>query len=239
LNLIIDIGNTFIKFALFQEQTLLVKGKGDLSDLKSFLDNNTFENVIISSVVEGNEVKKMIDSYSVKKMIELSNETKIPIDNKYKTPQTLGDDRLANVIGARSLFPKKNVLVIDVGTCIKFDAISSKAQYFGGAISPGLVMRFKALEYFTGKLPLVEPKNGIELIGDSSDNSILSGVVNGTVAEIEGVINQYSQVYENLTVIFTGGDASFFDKELKSNIFVEQNLTLIGLNEILLYNTRA
>ena len=89
-----------------------------MSDLKSFLDNNTFENVIISSVVEGNEVKKMIDSYSVKKMIELSNETKIPIDNKYKTPQTLGDDRLANVIGAGSVFPKKNVLVIDAGTCI-------------------------------------------------------------------------------------------------------------------------
>ncbi len=239
MNLIIDIGNTLIKFALFQEQTLLVKGKGNLSDLESFLDNNVFENVIISSVVDGDDVKKMIASYSVKKMIELSNETKIPIDNKYKTPKTLGDDRLANVIGASSLFPKNNVLVIDAGTCIKFDAITHKAEYFGGAISPGLAMRFKALEHFTGKLPLVEPKNGIELIGNTSDNSILSGVVNGTVAEIEGVINQYRLVYENLTVILTGGDASFFDKELKSNIFVEPNLTLIGLNEILLYNTRA
>lgn len=237
MNLIIDIGNTFIKFALFQEQTLLVKGKGDLSDLELFLDKNEFKNVIISSVVEGNEVRKMIDNYSVKTIIELSNKTKIPVTNNYKTPQTLGDDRLANVNGANSLFLKKNVLVIDAGTCIKFDAVSDKGEYFGGAISPGLTMRFKALEHFTGKLPLVEAKNQIELIGNSSINSILSGVVNGTVTEIEGVINQYKQVYENLTVILTGGDASFFDKELKSNIFVEPNLTLIGLNEILIYNT--
>ena len=239
MNLIIDIGNTFIKFALFQEQTLLVKGKGNLSDLSSFLDQNEFNDVIISSVVQGDEVKRLIADYSVESIIELSDKTKIPIVNNYKTPHTLGDDRLANVIGANSLFSDKNSLVIDAGTCIKFDAITHKAEYFGGAISPGLTMRFKALEHFTGKLPLIEPKNEIELIGDSSNNSILSGVVNGTVAEIKGVINLYKLVYENLTVILTGGDATFFDKELKSNIFVEPNLTLIGLNEILLYNTLA
>lgn len=237
MNLIIDIGNTLIKFALFQEQTLLFQGKGSIKELEDFMVSHPFDEVIISSVVEGNEVKNLIQKSFNKEILELSYLTKIPITNKYLTPKTLGDDRLANGVAAYSLFPKKNSLVIDAGTCIKFDSISSKGEYFGGGISPGLKMRFKALNHFTGKLPMLNPKNNPTLIGKSSEESIFSGVVNGTVAEIEGITDRYRQVYENLTVILTGGDASFFDKELKSNIFVEPNLTLIGLNEILIYNT--
>lgn len=237
MNLIVDIGNTKIKFALFQGQTLLVKGNGKLTDFANFLKENSFENAIISSVAYDKEVLNLIENYSYKKLIQLSSETYIPIINEYKSPKTLGDDRLANVVGAYVLFPKKNVLTLDVGTCLKFDSVSEKGKYRGGAISPGLWMRLKALNHFTGKLPLVEPKNKIPLMGDTSENSILSGVVNGIVAEMEGIITQYQAIYENLTVILTGGDATFFDTELKSNIFVEPNLTLIGLNEILLYNT--
>ena len=169
MNLIIDIGNTLIKFALFKGQTLLFQGKGNLADFKSFLTNKSCKNAIISSVVKGDEVNQLVESHNVEKLIELSHKTKIPVNNTYKTPKTLGDDRLANVIGANSLYPNKNVLVIDAGTCIKFDAISGKGEYFGGAISPGLEMRFKALNHFTGKLPLIEAKNRIKLIGNSSN----------------------------------------------------------------------
>lgn len=239
MNLIVDIGNTLTKFATFKGQTLLYRGEGDWKVVKEFLLKNSIKNVIVSSVVKESNLTILLNDYDFSSFIELSSTTKVPIVNLYKSPKTLGDDRLANVVGAKSLYPNRNVLVIDAGTCIKFDAITSEGEYFGGAISPGLRMRFKALEHFTGKLPLIEPKHNVELIGDTSENSILSGVVNGSVAEIEAIIAQYKLVYENLTVILTGGDASFFDNELKSNIFVEHNLTLIGLNEILRYNTLA
>jgi len=237
LNLIIDIGNTKIKFALFRGQTLLVKGDGNSEDFEDFLKGKKVSNTIISSVAKSDKIERILNKNNLN-FIQLSHETVIPILNKYTTPKTLGDDRLANVIGASSLYPNRNVLTIDCGTCIKFDSIVN-GEYLGGAISPGLQMRFKALNHFTNGLPLIESQEIDFLIGDSSKNSILSGVINGCIQEIEGVIAQYHTIYENLTVILTGGDASFFDKELKSNIFVESKLTLIGLNEILIYNSRS
>ena len=238
MNLIIDIGNTKIKFALFRGQTLLVSGSGDVSDFEQFIENKKIAKTLISSVAESEEIERVLKKNKLA-YIHLSSKTAIPIQNSYATPQTLGDDRLANVIGASVLFPATNVLTIDCGTCIKFDAISVQKEYKGGAISPGLQMRFKALNHFTKGLPLIEPQKIDFFVGDSSKNSILSGVINGCVQEIEGVIAQYQSIYEKLTVILTGGDATFFDKELKSNIFVEQKLTLIGLNEILIFNARS
>ena len=238
MNLIIDIGNTNIKFALFRGQTLLVNGSGNSADFDLFLKGKKIVNTIISSVSRSEEVEAVLIDKGLN-FIHLSSETKVPVSNNYTTPTTLGDDRLANVIGASVLFPNTNVLTIDCGTCIKFDAITVQKEYKGGAISPGLQMRFKALNHFTNGLPFIEPQKIDFFIGDSSKNSILSGVINGCIQEIEGVITQYNAIYENLTVILTGGDASFFDKELKSNIFVESKLTLIGLNEILLYNSRS
>ena len=214
MNLIIDIGNTNIKFALFRGQTLLVNGSGNSADFDLFLKGKKIVNTIISSVSRSEEVEALLIDKGLN-FIHLSSETTVPVSNNYTTPTTLGDDRLANVIGASVLFPNTNVLTIDCGTCIKFDAITVQKEYKGGAISPGLQMRFKALNHFTNGLPFIEPQ------------------------KIEGVITQYNAIYENLTVILTGGDASFFDKELKSNIFVESKLTLIGLNEILLYNSRS
>ncbi|MEN8927832.1 MAG: type III pantothenate kinase, partial [Flavobacteriales bacterium] len=234
MNLIIDIGNTKIKFALFQGQTLLVNGSGDSKDFAQFIGGKEIDNTIISSVAISKEVEIVLRRRNLK-YIHLSHKTAIPIANNYATPTSLGDDRLANVVAAAILHPDTNVLTIDCGTCIKFDVINKVGEYHGGAISPGLRMRFQALNHYTNGLPLIETESVDFFIGDSSKKSILSGVVNGTVQEIEGVIAQYHAVYDNLTVILTGGDASFFDKELKSNIFVEQKLTLIGLNEILLY----
>jgi len=237
LQLIIDIGNTKIKFALFEGQTFIASGNGKVSDLNSFIENKNVANAIISSVAKSKKVEKLLEKHNID-FLNLSYKTSIPITNKYKTPKTLGDDRLANVIGINKLYPNQNCLIIDCGTCIKFDFINSKAEYIGGGISPGLTMRFKALNHFTEGLPTIKSQEIDFLEGDSTKNSILSGVVNGTIAEINGIIDQYSAVYDNLTIIITGGDANFLVTKIKSNIFVNSNLTLIGLNEILQYNIK-
>lgn len=235
MNLILDIGNTRAKFALFEGQTLLFQEVGDNQEFLSFLKGKKIKNAVVSSVIKNQfvELEKTLDC----PIIHISSSTPIPIENLYLTKDTLGVDRLANAVAANSIFPQRNVLVVDCGTCVKYDFVNHKNQYLGGSISPGLQMRFKALNQFTGKLPLLKPEAHPSLIGDSTETAITSGVINGLVAEIKGVIKSYTSIYENLTVILTGGDASFFDKELKSNIFVEPTLTLIGLNEILLYNT--
>lgn len=235
MNLILDIGNTRAKFALFEGQTLLFQEVGDNQEFLSFLKGKKIKNAVVSSVIKNQfvELEKTLDC----PIIHISSSTPIPIENLYLTKDTLGIDRLANAVAANSIFPQRNVLVVDCGTCVKYDFVNHKNQYLGGSISPGLQMRFKALNQFTGKLPLLKPEAHPSLIGDSTETAITSGVINGLVAEIKGVIKSYTSIYENLTVILTGGDASFFDKELKSNIFVEPTLTLIGLNEILLYNT--
>jgi type III pantothenate kinase len=235
LQLIIDIGNTRIKFALFKEQTFFVKGVGDINELKAFCKGKKIKKAIVSSVSKSDLIESFLIEYNIP-FIHLTHQTKLPIFNNYDTPKTLGDDRLANVVGAKSIYPKRNVLTIDCGTCVKFDVITGKKEYFGGAISPGLAMRFKALNTFTNGLPLIDYNKIDYLIGKSTNESILSGVINGCLAEIDGIIAKYSAIYENLTIILTGGDAKYFENELKSNIFAEPNLTLIGLNEILLFN---
>lgn len=235
MQLIIDIGNTRIKFALFKEQTFFVKGAGNISDFKTFCEDKKITKAIISSVAKSEAVEAFLKESKIP-YIHLTHHTKLPIQNKYATPQTLGDDRLANVVGAGVLYKHKNVLTIDCGTCIKFDMLTSNQEYFGGAISPGLTMRFKALNTFTNGLPLIEYKQIDYLIGKTTEESILSGVINGCIAEIDGITDKYSAIYDNLTIILTGGDAKYFENELKSNIFAEPNLTIIGLNEILLSN---
>jgi len=166
----------------------------------------------------------------------LDEKTPVPFKSKYQTPSTLGNDRKANIAGAMKLFPGKDVLVIDVGTCLKTDFINEAGEYLGGSISPGLEMRFKSLKHFTARLPLVTYESFDELTGNSTKNSILSGVINGMMMEIEGFIEKYDLKYSNLSVILTGGDTYVFDKNLKISIFVAPYLSLSGLNEILIYN---
>lgn len=232
--LCVDIGNTRTKFALFNGQTLLFKEAGDIDLLKELIATNTIFSAIISSVNKGEEIGEELSKNKIK-TISLNHLTSIPITNKYKTPKTLGDDRLANAIAANAMFTGQNVLAIDCGTCIKFDFLTAQKEYLGGAISPGLQLRFNALHQGTAQLPHYKPKSIQYLIGENSQESIMSGVMNGALAEINGIIERYHHVYENLTVILTGGDAKYFEKELKYNIFAEPNLTLIGLNEILLH----
>jgi type III pantothenate kinase len=195
----------------------------------------SFENLIISSVKTD---EALISSWAskAKRYFILNSDLPLPITNLYATPKTLGMDRLAAVCGAHQLFPSDNCLIIDAGTCITYDFKDKEANYHGGSISPGLAMRFKAVHTFTAKLPLVTPKPGVKLIGQSTETSIQSGVVNGLLAEIEGIIRQYLEKFPELQVILCGGDAGFFENQLKASIFASPELVLMGLNTILNYN---
>jgi type III pantothenate kinase len=167
-----------------------------------------------------------------------TSDTKIPLINLYQSASTLGSDRLAASVGAYFLYPNANVLVIDAGTCIKYNFTNSKNEYLGGGISPGIRMKLKALQTFTSKLPLVEANFSYnELVGNNTQNSILSGVLNGSVAEIDGIISQYKLQFTDIICVLTGGDSEYLAKRLKNSIFAHQNLVIKGLNDILNYNS--
>jgi len=167
-------------------------------------------------------------------LTELRDITPVPLKNKYHTPATLGYDRLAGAVGASKLFPGKDALVVDMGTCINYECVTAAGEYLGGAISPGMRMRFRALHEFTGKLPLINDHFQPEsFVGQDTTTSLLSGVMNGILQEVDGVIAQYRLRYNDLQVILTGGDADYFGKYLKNQIFAQPDLVLLGLLEIL------
>jgi type III pantothenate kinase len=239
MKLVLDIGNSFIKVGVFEKKQLLhVFSAKELDTL--FIDNITssyssVNRAIISSV---REIQAEMLNYmkSKFKLIELTSSHSLPIKNYFKTPITLGKDRLAGVIAANYLYPDKNILVIDAGTCITYDMINKRGEYFGGSISPGLTIRFNALHTFTGKLPLISFKNYEELTGNDTETSILAGVINGFLFEVDSVINKYKDRYDDLKVLICGGDYQFLADRLKNSIFAIPELVLIGLNEILDYN---
>ncbi|PWK19099.1 type III pantothenate kinase [Xanthomarina spongicola] len=240
MDLVIDVGNTFVKFAVFQEDEIVFQTSTEVFNFEKEFKNilkkySKIKDCIISSVGNLNKDDYKLIQKSIHVLV-LDSETKLPFQNKYKTPKTLGVDRLALVSGAVKLFPQKNVLVIDAGTCITFDFISKENTYLGGAISPGIRMRYKSLNNLTANLPLLETKLPEHFIGDTTGDAIHSGVVFGVLSEIEGAINQYMHKYSDLTVILTGGDANFLSKQLKSSIFANSNFLLQGLNHILQFN---
>ncbi|MFA5300654.1 MAG: type III pantothenate kinase, partial [Lutibacter sp.] len=169
-------------------------------------------------------------------LIELDYNTKVPFLNNYATPKTLGVDRIALVSSAFSNYPNKNVLIIDAGTCITYDFINHEGNYYGGAISPGIEMRYKALHVFTEKLPLLRPELMYQLVGDSTETSIHSGILNGVIGEIDSIVEKYRKKNTDLTVVLTGGDVNFLSNRLKNSIFANPNFLLEGLNTILTYN---
>jgi len=239
MNLIIDIGNTRTKIFVFDKDLLFkeLSGQPSASSLKKILSRYSIEDSIISSVVKGtlgwvSFLKKNT------RCITLSYKTILPIKNHYKTKETLGNDRIANAAGAAKIFPSRNNLVIDIGTCIKYDFINDKNEYIGGAISPGMQMRYMSLHDYTSKLPLVKPSVKVKILGTDTQSSIVSGVQQGMLNEMEGYIRHYENEYKGLNVILTGGDADCFAHLFNFPIFAAPKLTAIGLNEILLYNNR-
>ncbi len=242
MNLIIDVGNTLIKLAVFDKNLLISKTTSFQED---FMDdfqnisnkNKNINNVIISSVgtISKEDILKIKKKY---KTLLLSNKTIVPFINKYKTPETLGVDRIALVSSAAIQYPNKNVLIIDVGSCITYDFLNVNNEYIGGAISPGLELRYKSLNDYTDKLPLLVPITTNNLIGNTTDSSIHIGVIQGVVNEIKGFISSYKEEYEEFTIILTGGGSQYLVDSLKNDIFANSNFLLEGLNYILENNKK-
>lgn len=238
MNLVIDIGNTLTKLALVDNGDVILIERYNVFEwatLEGIVDKYNVKNSIVSVVGACNEgifnkLRKKIP------VLFFTSETPVPIKNCYTTPQTLGADRLAAAVGVNVLYPNINALCIDSGTAITYDFITSNGEYMGGAISPGISLRLKSLAHFTSKLPEVPFNEEYKLIGDSTVDSILAGVLNGVVNEVDGYILTLKHQHPDLVVVFTGGDSIFFEKKLKNSIFVHPNIVILGLNRILNYN---
>ncbi len=240
MNLIIDVGNTYLKLAVFVNNELMEKfvcdKEGFIESLSEVSDRfPKVEHCIVSSV--GGFTDAQLSALKKKHSVfVLTHQAKFPFKNEYATPSTLGVDRIALVSAAAVQFPDKNVLVIDAGSCITYDFLTEANSYLGGAIAPGIQMRYKAMHTFTANLPLLETKKPLNLIGDSTNNSMHVGVVQGVINEVDGFIEKYIENFGNLTVILTGGDAHFLRDSIKNDIFATSNFLLEGLNHILEIN---
>ncbi len=235
LNLVIDLGNSSLKVALFDKNLMISKfiyTNQSLSIISDLFKNNVINNSLISNVSTID--KNILDFLKINSnLISINESTDLPFINLYKTKNTLGHDRIALVSAAAIDFPDQNILIIDAGTCITYDFKNTKNEYLGGGISPGIQMRFKSLNSETSNLPLSTINLNNKLIGDNTDSSINSGVVNGVIYEINGIISQYQERFKNIKIILTGGDSNFLLKKIKNTIFADQNFLLKGLNYLL------
>ena len=235
MKLIIDIGNTLVKYAIFSSDEIVIiykKNDVEISFMQELIQKHNVNDVIISSV------RDKVDGDFGIKTLYLNHLTPFPITINYETPETLGNDRIANIVAASVLYPNKNILIIDAGTCITYDFVNLKSEYLGGAISPGIDIRYQSLHHYTSKLPKLIKSEAHNLIGTSTSEAIHSGVINGVIHEIEGVIRQYELDFHDLTIVLTGGDTKFLFKQLKNSIFANQNFLLHGLNKILTFNNQ-
>lgn len=242
MNLIIDVGNTSVKMAIYSKNKLIRLVRCKVEDIEiSYIElkkrYKSIQKAIISSVGKVDK-EYFFFLQDIPSLVYLSHKTPLPFKNHYKTPKTLGVDRIALVCASVEQFPNNNALIIDAGTCITYDFINANNEYLGGAISPGINTRYKSLNNLTANLPLLKPKVPQDLIGNSTKNAIHSGVVYGVLNEIEGIIEAYKKKNEDLTVILTGGDSKFLSKQLKNSIFANSNFLLEGLNYILEFNTK-
>jgi len=237
MELTIDIGNTLSKAALFEHNKIIKKvalGSNLTASLRQLFSKYPVNAAIVSSVRKyPTGAVKLLESRT--KLIQLSHTTKIPLKNRYRSA-TLGTDRIAAACGAAYLFPRKDLLVIDAGTCITYDVVTRQGIFQGGSISPGLQMRFDALHHFTGKLPSLRAGKFTSLPAITTENSMISGVQQGIVFEIEGFIRHYQKKYGAVTVVMGGGDAELFAGRIKSSIFAAPDLIHLGLYTILKLN---
>jgi type III pantothenate kinase len=239
MNLAIDIGNTLVKLAVFDKGHISGFQLLDEITLPALLNftkaHNEPESAIVSSV---RDYPSDVDVYLRKhfRFLAFNTSTPVPLASSYASPATLGADRLASAVAAHALMPSENILVINTGTAITYDLVTDRGIHLGGAISPGLMMRYKALHTFTGRLPLLDELTDAPLTGKSTSDSIISGVLNGTLAEVDGMIDRFGLIYPGMKTVLSGGDNNYFDKRLKNKTFAIPNLVLTGLNIILDYN---
>lgn len=238
--LAIDVGNTRIKAAVFEDNTLLkviIFDKKEVVEKINFIldQQSKIKAIVVASVgkIDPSDFLRFEKRASI---YFITHESQFPFKNLYSTPLTLGIDRMVLATAATLQFPNQNRLVIDTGTCITYDFVDEHDQYLGGAISPGIRLRYESLHQFTAKLPLLQKAYPEYVIGNSTQESIHSGVVNGITLEIDGFIEQYKSQYAKFIIILTGGDADFLAKRLKNTIFANSNFLLEGLNQTFQYN---
>lgn len=235
MNLVIDFGNTNIKCGVFDADQLVNQLTfSDVEEARAFITRDIYFQIGVCSVNQSRE--DIIGAIpELREALFLSHDTSTPLKVDYDTPTTLGMDRLAAAIGAFTIFPDQPLMVIDVGTCITYDFIN-KGVYQGGIISPGIELRYKSMNDYTKNLPLLNEREASWLIGKSTEQSMVSGVINGIAGEIESHISQFMLNNADLKVIMTGGGAKIFETKIKSDIFVALEIVLVGLNRVLEYN---
>ena len=239
VNLIIDQGNTTTKVALFCQDKLeyvMTVVKPDKRLVDTLLDKYRVTSCIYSSVVDVSFCFLDYLQERISRFCFLDADTPIPVKIEYGTPTTLGRDRIAGVVGAFYEKPDCDILIIDAGTAITYDLLLKRGVFIGGNIAPGIRMRLKALNHFTGKLPLIEKVGDFSLMGTDTETAIRAGVIQGVLFEMEGYIRELKVIYPDLLVFLTGGDAFLLAERLKTPIFVDKNIVLKGLNRILYYN---
>ena len=241
MQLIIDIGNTLIKYYVFDEGVILDSYHDPLENWSLSLQKIKKEfpklkSAIISDV-NGSFINELQEALVPLPFVNCSIELKLPFKTQYNPPKQLGQDRIALLAACQLLYHHKNVLVIDIGSCITYDLLDQNGIHQGGAISPGFSMRFKSMSDYSGKLPLLQPKKeGNDLVGTSTEAAMHSGVYHGIFFELQGIISIYQSKHKHLTVILTGGDAQMLSKPLKNSIFAHSNFLAKGLNHILAMN---
>lgn len=237
-HLVLDIGNTHIKYGYFENEVILTSGVCSTWTAEQwdiFHQEYPFTHVLIGSVgVSSKHVASLLPKTCSIHVVDES--TRYPFTSAYNTIHALGIDRRAALAGAMRLYPNTSVLIIDAGSCITYDYINDKGHHEGGAISPGREMRYHAMHLLTAKLPFVNPVDVIPAIGTTTETSMQLGVEQGIVAEIQAQIDLFQQRFKNFTIILTGGDAYFLIKKIKNAIFAHADLTLVGLHFLLMYN---
>jgi type III pantothenate kinase len=237
MHLAVDIGNSRIKWARFDGRNVLESGmipESDLSALQNLFQFHRNDNISMSSVVKLSQ--PLLDLCHEYRASIIDFRSNFPIKNNYHTPETLGIDRLCAAIGAHGLFPNQPTLVIDIGTCIKYEFVTESGSYEGGNISPGLQMRYDALNNYTSKLPALKPEKIVGPIGRSTNEALRLGVQQGILFEIQAMIHTMEALHPHLKTVGTGGDLPFFVNDLKTHIFADLLLVLRGINEIYLHN---
>ena len=238
MNIVIDQGNTSAKVAFFYEYKLFTSfifKPLTVDKLRKLLNKFSPSYGILCSVAEINfEITELLNS-SLLKFYVFDQTLKLPVQINYKTPQTLGKDRVAAIVGAWRNHKNKNILVIDSGTAITYDLLNASGVYLGGNISPGMTIRFMALNKYTKRLPLIDEQGDLPKLGYDTETAIRSGVVGGIVKEMDAYINEYKKQYPGLLIFLTGGHSFYFETKLKNSTFADGNLVLTGLNEILNY----
>ena len=229
-----DFGNTRLKAAIFTNAALVelrVLATGNLEEIEKLLSEFSVEKTILSSVIHHDKaIEKLLAKRT--KFHLLGPSTVINFTTPVGKPETIGADRLALIAAAVDIYPNEHNLVISLGTCITYNFINNTHAFLGGSISPGMQMRFKAMHEQTALLPLISPSSEFPLVGYDTKTNILSGVILGMAAEIDGIITAYEQKYGNFNVLLTGGDISYFVPHLKKRIFADQNLIYKGLYAI-------